>query len=287
MDFAKAFDSVPFKRLLLKLKQVGIRGKTLHWIQSFLSNRQQRVILQNGCSQWTDVISGVSPRSILGPILFFIYINDLPNVVLSKSKLDTWRLRFNAGKSVVLSLRNKFSYKFTLNGGYLEEIDDQKDLGILISNDLFPRSHIIGIVKKANHRIGMIRRCFANLTAKKVKTLYATMIGSVLEYGAPMSSPYYNKDIELLEKAQNRCWCLSNEVTELPSLETRRLLGDLCEVYKYLHGKIKTGREELFAMAERWLGGHSLKLHRPYARLVTRSNLDLFHDSVGSMEQSA
>lgn len=87
MDFVTAFDSVPHKRLLLKLKQVDIPAKTLHWIQSFLSNRRQRVTLQNKCSQWTYVISGVPQGSMLGPILFLIYINELPKVVLSKSKL--------------------------------------------------------------------------------------------------------------------------------------------------------------------------------------------------------
>ena len=98
------------------------------------------------------------------------------------------------------------------------------------------------------------------------------MVRSVLEYGTPTWSPYYTKDIELLEKVQNRCLRLSNEEIELPSLQTRRLICDLCEVYKYLHDMIKTGREELFTMAERQLGGHSLKLHRPFARSVTRSN---------------
>eukprot|EP00794_Sanderia_malayensis_P000908 gene908-211_t len=193
-------------------------------------------------------------------------------LLLKLKQSDTWRLKFNAEKCVVLSLRSKFSYKYTLNGVYLEEVDDRKDLGILISNNISPRSRIVGVVKKANQQIGLIRQCFTNLTAKKVKTLCTTMIRSVLEYGAPTWSPYYNKDIELLGKALNRCLRLSNEVIELHPLETRRLFGDLCEVYKYLHGKIKAGGEEVFTIAERRLGGHSLKLHRPYARSVTRSN---------------
>ena len=89
---------------------------------------------------------------------------------------DRWLLKFNAGKCGVLKIREKLKYKYSLNGIYLEEVNQQKDLGITISNDLSPRSHIINIVKKANQRVGMIRRCFSNLTPKKVKTLYVTMI---------------------------------------------------------------------------------------------------------------
>lgn len=304
MDFAKAFDSVPHKRLLFKLKQVGIRGKILNWIRSWLTSRRQRVVLQNGASSWAEVISGVPQGSILGPLLFLVYVNDLPDVVISTSKLfaddaklyteitslddchkiqndlnslsvwsETWMLKFNAGKCVVMKIREKFKYRYTLNGIYLEEVNDQKDLGVLISKDLSPRTHIVEIVKKANQRIGMVRRCFTNLTAKKVTTLYTTMIRSVLEYGAPTWSPFYQKDIDILEKVQKRCLRLSNEEIKLPSLRTRRLTADLCEVYKYLNGLYRTGCDELFTLAERQLGGqHSMKLHRPHARSVPRAN---------------
>ena len=296
LDFSKAFDSVPHKRLLMKLKQVGIRGKILNWIESFLTKRRQRVTLQNGSSSWSNVISGVPQGSILGPVLFLIYINDLPNEISSKSKLfaddskiyteikdindcnklqndlnslsvwsEVWQLKFNEDKCVVLKIRNNVDYKYTINGVYLNDVDVQKDLGILISNNLQPRYHIIESVKRANQRIGMLRRCFTNLTAKKVKTIYTTMIRPVIEYGAPVWSPYFIKDIKLIEKVQNRCLRLSTKSIELPSLKKRRLIMDLCEVYKYLHGLIKYGVDDLFTMSERRLGGHSLKLSRPYA----------------------
>ena len=98
------------------------------------------------------------------------------------------------------------------------------------------------------------------------------MIRSVLEYGASTWSPYFKKDIDLLEGVQNRCLRLANEEIMLPTLSQRRLFTDLCDVYKYMHGYFKSGAEELFHRAERQLGGHSLKLNRPYAKTLTRSN---------------
>ena len=85
---------------------------------------------------------------------------------------STWLLDFNAGKCVVLKVKKKHNYVYTLNGIALKEVEHQKDLGIHISNTLLPSKHISEICKKANQRIGMIKRCFTGLTNKKIKTLY-------------------------------------------------------------------------------------------------------------------
>ena len=81
LDLSKAFDTVPHERLLSKVEACGIRGSCLRWIQNFLNQRLQRVVGNGAESKWIDVLSGVPQGCILGPVLFLLYVNDIPSVV--------------------------------------------------------------------------------------------------------------------------------------------------------------------------------------------------------------
>ena len=81
MDFKKAFDKMPHRRLLAKLQSYGIQGNVLDWIQEFLTERKQRVVINGSESEWSDVSSGIPQGSAIGPTLFLVYIKDMPDVI--------------------------------------------------------------------------------------------------------------------------------------------------------------------------------------------------------------
>ena len=84
LDFLKAFDKVPHQRLLLKLKALDIRNGMINWIDKWLIDRRQRVVVDGEVSNWKSVLNGVPQGSVFGPMLFLIYINDLDNDITSK-----------------------------------------------------------------------------------------------------------------------------------------------------------------------------------------------------------
>ena len=197
-DFKKAFDSVPHCRLLHKLKSYGISGNLLSWLNSFVTGRLQRVTLNNVYSKWSNVVSGVPQGLVLGPILFLIYINDIPTVVDSHLLLfaddiklyrkiqsendivqlqedinnllnwsNTWLLDFNIPKWKVLRIgTSTLPQNCTLNGTPLDSVQDMRDLGITIDSQLKFHSHSSHIVSKANCLLGLIRKSLRILPFK-------------------------------------------------------------------------------------------------------------------------
>ena len=215
LDFAKAFDKVPHQRLLGKLKSAGIDGKVLNWNDHFLTRRRQKVVFRNGMSQWREVKSGVPQGSILGPTLFLVYVNDLPDNVQSSLKMfadDTkaykcissladcqvlqkdldslakwsnkWLVQFNESKCVVLRIRKAIDFTYQLNSVILQEVDDDKDLGVYMPKSLHPRHHIKTIVSSAFQRLGLVKRCFSNHSPVNMSTSYKSIIRPVFEYGS-------------------------------------------------------------------------------------------------------
>ena len=181
-----------------------------------------------------------------------------------------WLLRFNATKCVTVRFRSAFEYVYSLNGIYLEEVSEQKDLGVLISNDLKPAKHINSVCKR---KIGMIKRCFSHFTEEKITILYKSIIRPVLEYASAVWNPSCNKDIERPEKVQKRCLRLCPTEIKLPTLAERRRQIDLVETYKFMNDRYKTPPSTFFQIPPReGLRGHSLKLYKQKTRTEVAKN---------------
>ena len=235
LDFSKAFDTVPHKKLLHKLTQYGIDGNINSWLCDFLTNRQMRVVVDGVESESVPVASGVPQGTVLGPILFLCHINDLPDSVKStvrlfaddcllyrsiKSRADhdtlqkdlsnleawanTWGMRFNAKKCYILSINQKSSHFYQLNNHILQQVPENPYLGVTISEDMKWSTHISNITKKANSTLGFLRRNLKHCPESCRKTAYLALVRSTLEYSSIIWDPHLQKDIYKLEKVQRQ-----------------------------------------------------------------------------------
>ena len=185
LDFVKAFDKVPPKRLLLKLESHGITSKVSQWLSEWLKEQMQRVCISCITSSWLDVLSGVPQGSVLGPILFLIYINNLDNGVknwilkfaddtkifsavnndLDRSVLqkdldnllrwaEEWQMLFNVLKCKIMHLGHK-NHGY-MDGKQLDTAEEKKDLGIIISKDLKVSQQYKQAYAEASRMLGLI-----------------------------------------------------------------------------------------------------------------------------------
>ena len=239
MDFSKAFDKVSHDRLIYKLDRAGIDLHTRNWIKSFLSGRSQKVVVDGVTSESVPVTSGVPQGSILGPILFLIFMNDMPQytkhsqvrlfaddtiVYLTVTAVDDceklqedlkrlekweeeWQMEFHPAKCNVLRITRKKSrvmFRYTLHDHILEEVPSAKYLGITISNDMSWNKHIDQTSSKANRKLGFLRRNIKTRDQALKEKAYNTIVGPTVEYCSTVWDPYYKTQADTIEKVQRR-----------------------------------------------------------------------------------
>ena len=207
------------------------------WFQDYLTNRKQRVVIDNIESDWLPVTSGVPQGSILGPLLFLLYVNDMPSEsdlcttalfaddakcfkeirctndsIILQTHLDKlhewskrWHLCFNINKCKVLSVSRsiKVDYNYKIDSNPIERIGTFKDLGIIVDKTLSWSSHIQAIVNKSKKVCGAIKRTVGYNAPLNVKLqLYKSLCRPNLEFSSQVWSPHLKQDIKSLESIQ-------------------------------------------------------------------------------------
>jgi len=237
LDFCKAFDKVSHRLLLHKLDHYGIRGPIFEWISSFLTGRSQTVVCNGSISDPVNVTSGVPQGTVLGPLLFLIYINDLPDClssccslfaddclvyrqIINKNDQDIlqqdlknlelwaskWLMTFNVNKCEVLqiSLRDPVRYSYVLHDNPLRKVNEARYLGVIIDSKLNFNKQVDSVCKKANSTLAFLRRNMYSCNCVIKSDAYLIYVRPVLEYAVCSWAPHTKRNIDKLEQVQRR-----------------------------------------------------------------------------------
>jgi len=279
LDFSKAFDKVSHSKLCHKLFHYGINGQLLLWIKDYLSDRSQSVVLDGTSSGPHPVISGVPQGTVLAPLLFLLYINDITTSIQSTIRLyaddvliyriidsendhlilqndinrlehwaNLWSMNFNPNKCVHLRITNKktfLNYSYTIYNQQLQQVSSAKYLGVTIDSHLNWKDHIDEISAKANSAKAFLRRNIYQCPKSIKSNCYKTFVRPILEYAAPVWSPFQHCQIYQIERIQrsmarftlndySQCSSVTNMMNHLswPTLESRRTFLKLLLFYK-------------------------------------------------------